>query len=426
MANREQLRILREEGVDAWNEWRKDNRDVEIDLFRANLYGANLYGANLQDGNLTVAYLNDAMLKGADLYHANLTVANLQDAYLEGVDLKGAMLKGAYLNDANLKDADLKDANLQDAYLEGVDLTGANLKRVQALATNFSNATLTGACIEDWHINSDTNLENVICDYIYLKKDKQERRPSDSSKNFEPGEFAKLVEQSIETVDLIFKEGIDWRAFLPSLHDLRVKYGEQNVSIQAIEKKSDGAFVIRLNVPPDADKGEIESLANESYETNFKVLEAQYRAELQAKDREITLYKEQGSNMMEIAKLLASRPITVEAKAVASSESQGDTINQSGIFGIGQMSGGEIKDNAEVTGKKNVYASGQKQTLAEAAGEIQKLLKQLEQTNPTATVEQQQAYIDIAMPKTLKERCVSALKAAGDTAIEEFVTSSRR
>ena len=59
--------------------------------------------------------------------------------------------------------------------------------------------------------------------------------------------------------------------------------------------------------------------------------------------------------MMEIVKLQASRPINVEAKAVA---------------------------EKKVVDDMNIYASEQKQTLAEAADEIQKLLKQLEQTNP--------------------------------------------
>ncbi len=57
----------------------------------------------------------------------------------------------------------------------------------------------------------------------------------------------------------------------------------------------------------------------------------------------------------------------------------------------------------------------------EAADEIQKLLKQLEKSNPTATVEQQQAYVDAAISPTLKQRCVGALKSGGEVAIEEFL-----
>ncbi len=260
MADEEQLRILKEEGVDAWNNWRENNPDVEIDLYSANLYRAHLKGARLIQANLNAAKLIEA---------------NLNAAHLNSAILTGAILKGAILTDAHLE-----DSYLQDAILEGAHLEDANLSTVKALATNFSSATLTGACIEDWNINSHTNLENVICDYIYLKQDKQERRPSDPNRNFEPGEFAKLVEEYTKTVDLIFKDGIDWRAFLSSYQDIQVQYGDQNVSIQAIEKKSDGAFVIRLNVPPDANKAEVESKAKQSYETKLQVLEAQYRAEL--------------------------------------------------------------------------------------------------------------------------------------------------
>ena len=72
----------------------------------------------------------------------------------------------------NLKDyfislllQDYPTINLKDAIFKGADL-----KRVQALATNFEGATLTSACIEDWNINSQTNLQNVKCDYIYFKE----------------------------------------------------------------------------------------------------------------------------------------------------------------------------------------------------------------------------------------------------------------
>lgn len=70
-------------------------------------------------------------------------------------------------------------------------------------------------------------------------------------------------------------------------------------------------------MPPEADKGEIESYAKQSYETELKIVEAKHRAELNSleahhKDEIISLHKEQSSNMMEIAKLLASRSTTNE------------------------------------------------------------------------------------------------------------------
>lgn len=66
------------------------------------------------------------------------------------------------------------------------------------------------------------------------------------------------------------------------------------------------------------------------------------------------------------------------------------------------------------------YAPEQKQTLAEAAEEIQRLLKQLEESNPTATVEQQ-AFVDVAVSLTLKARFASALQAGWKEAVKEFL-----
>ena len=46
MANEEHLKILLS-GVERWNEWREQNREIRPDLSNANLSGTNLSGANL-------------------------------------------------------------------------------------------------------------------------------------------------------------------------------------------------------------------------------------------------------------------------------------------------------------------------------------------------------------------------------------------
>ncbi|PHM05674.1 hypothetical protein [Nostoc sp. 'Peltigera malacea cyanobiont' DB3992] len=66
-----------------------------------------------------------------------------------------------------------------------------------------------------------TNFTDVICDYIYLRQEQQERRPS--SGNFSYGEFAQLFQKSLETLDLIFRNGIDWDAFAYSFKKLEVE-----------------------------------------------------------------------------------------------------------------------------------------------------------------------------------------------------------
>ncbi|MFM6183138.1 MAG: pentapeptide repeat-containing protein [Dolichospermum sp.] len=163
MANPEHLALLKQ-GVGVWNKWRDENSGIipnfnyidlrATDLSYANLYGANLYGAEL----------SKAILIWANLSKANLSKANLR----------------------------------------GANLSAANLEKSQVIGTNFYNVTLTSACIKDWLLNSSTNLDGVICEYVYLDGIMTERRPING--NFEPGEFASLYKKIIENTDLILSK----------------------------------------------------------------------------------------------------------------------------------------------------------------------------------------------------------------------------
>ena len=77
-------------------------------------------------------------------------------------------LKGAYLAGADLADADFTEADLSQATLEGANLEWANLTKTQSLGTNFRQTILTGATLEAWNIDSTTNLEGVICEYVFF------------------------------------------------------------------------------------------------------------------------------------------------------------------------------------------------------------------------------------------------------------------
>ncbi len=68
--------------------------------------------------------------------------------------------------------------------------------------------------------------------------------------------------------------------------------------------------------------------------------------------------------------------------------------------------------------------SWQKQTLAEAAEEIQRLLKQLEEINPTATLAQKKAFVTAAIPPTRREQFLNALQAGWKEAIKDFLEHS--
>ena len=115
----------------------------------------------------------------------------MSDANLSNANLSSTNLIYTDLYHANLSEANLSGANLSDA-----ELMEADLSMTQALGTNFFTALLTGACVEDWQINSETQLSSVECEYIYLKNEQQERRPS--SGEFAPGEFIQLFQEDLE------------------------------------------------------------------------------------------------------------------------------------------------------------------------------------------------------------------------------------
>ena len=359
----------------------KQNFIRQIAIFIAAIKGTSFRRANLTDANFMEAQLKNTDLREAIITHTVWHSAKMLDrartgfSYLqypkirdlvvnrEGqnknfdrLDLRGVNLSNAQLQNASFIGTDLSRANLSEA-----DLSRAKLVQTLFEGADLTGATLTEACIQDWGISSTTKLFQIKCDCIYMKLRESsisntihrkyeylDRYPADEKTNFKSGEFASLVGVIANTVNLVFKNGIDWKAFLPALQELQIKYQDEDLSIAAIEKKPDGAFVVRLNVSPQANKGEIESFAKQLYEEKLKLIEAEYRAELKSleneynikildKQQEISELKtKHNSDILELAKLAASKSIIVEAKAVA-----GDEIKQSGNFGVG-VNKGEI------------------------------------------------------------------------------------
>ncbi len=359
------------------------------DLTYANLNGVNLISVNLSEANLSGASLIEAHLSGATLVRANLSHSSLQKANLIGANLAGAYLNYANLTQADLWKADLTEskfwntnltqanlwkADLSYANLTSANLTAANLVQTQVIGTTFENAVLTAICIQDWNINSQTNLSHVRCDYIYQKTNQQERRPHDLYINFAPGDFIRLVQNPGETVDLIFRGGINWQAFLNSYEKLKLEAEEDFLSIQAIENKKDDSFVIRVRVPSDLDKGTVQRIWQKRYEQELETLTANYRSELQARDREIQVYQQESANLLELAKLAASKPLNTIAMS-NTSEDSAELLDD--LFQMHQTPEQPL----------NLYnlALEQKQFLIESLQKVQKVLQQLESANLNQT-----------------------------------------
>ena len=305
MANAEHLKRL-QQGAKAWNLWRQQHPEVKPDLAQADLQGwnltqsdlfgaalqsANLRGAILVGANLSEAQLNDATLQkadlsqcdlfetdfsgadlsqatlvGADLFSAHFNQATLSHANLRAAELfytnfSQANLQSATLQSANLSKANLSQANLKAADCRDANLSKANLRELQALGTNFTGAMLTGACIQDWHVNHQTVLDRVQCDYIYLVATQaveekgfafRERRPLHGY--FAAGEFAREFQIAVE---LTFPKGVDWSAFAIAFNAVNEAVQQATgAEIYLREYRADEtALVLMIEVPPQADKG---------------------------------------------------------------------------------------------------------------------------------------------------------------------------
>jgi hypothetical protein len=83
------------DGVEAWNQWRRQNPHIRPNLREADLSRSNLSGSNLAGAQLCEAKLFSSNLSGSDLRAANLIGTDLREADLNGADLTGAWVARA-------------------------------------------------------------------------------------------------------------------------------------------------------------------------------------------------------------------------------------------------------------------------------------------------------------------------------------------
>lgn len=95
---------------------------------------------------------------------------------------------------------------------------------------------------------------------------------------------------------------------------------------------------------------------------------------------------------------------------------QGDVYNAEQVGAMGR----------EARSDNNTFIkSEQKQTLVEATTEIQRLLKQLEQTDPHVTEAEKVVYLNDETTPSFKRRVVGALQASSEAALDEFILENK-
>ncbi|WP_414575253.1 pentapeptide repeat-containing protein [Anabaena sp. CCY 9402-a] len=264
--------------------------------------GTSFRGANLTDANFTQANLKSVDLRQAILTRTcwfqsqNLAQARLEDTYLENSQLQQLVItkegREQNFDRLNLRELNLENANLQDASFIGTDLSEANLQnanlvgaklaQAQLYQTILNQACLTGAYIQNWGISTDTKLEDIKCDYIYMQlptKDDPDpcRKPDNRRETFQAGDFAEFIAPIIKTLDLYqtqnidprqvankFKtldlfhyEGIDPTAAAIAVTQLAENHPEAELEIVALEGRGKDKIRLQAIVNNDANRSEL-------------------------------------------------------------------------------------------------------------------------------------------------------------------------
>jgi uncharacterized protein YjbI with pentapeptide repeats len=248
----------------------------------ARLANANFAGALLRNCDFTKATLDYVNWTGATFKRCQFSDnSNLKDPKVRHLctsrrseiekDFSSADLSKLNLNRSDLHGTNLNFAILNGANLRNADLREANLSNALAITADFTGANLSGACIANWAITPETNFTDVVCTHIFIDFDKKERKPASGS--FEQGDFAKLVTQSNNTLDFLFRNGIDPQAFDFALQQLKTQYPEADISVRSIENLGNGFQQVKLNKSINAPTAEMHAVGSKAYEEMHRELE---------------------------------------------------------------------------------------------------------------------------------------------------------
>src|SRR6266700_3012158 len=203
MTNQEQLGILKEQGVKAWNQWREEHPEIHPDFTEADLREAYLRNANLEGANLTGAILRGANLEGTNtnLRRTNLSMADLEgtNTNLRRTNLRRTNLSEAIIRNAHLEGADLTGANLEGADLTGADLTGANLSGAVLVETTLRGANLTRCVVYGISV-WNAHLEGITQDNLVITPEREQIITVD---NLEVAQFIYLLLNNPKIRDVI-------------------------------------------------------------------------------------------------------------------------------------------------------------------------------------------------------------------------------
>lgn len=433
-------------------------------FYTANLSGVNFNKATLKKTNfvkanltqtrfyhsqqLNLAIVGESYLSNAKVQQWVVTGAG-QDKNFNRLNLRGVNFQGANLIDASFIGTDLSEANLQDA-----DLSRAKLVQTQLDRTDLTGATLTGATIEDWGVTSHTNLHRVRCKYVFMRlvergdpDQNPRRKPDNWDEDFSDGDFSDFIQPIFDTLDLYHNQDVDPRAIAISFKQLGENHPDADLRIVGMEVRGEDKFLLRAKTAIAADKSQLSAEYVATYNKIKGLPEREIKLLLEEKDsriRSLEIFVNQAlqrpsfysSTQIQEVGSMASNPggFSIDGSVggnVNNVQGEGNQVVQGDTTMTDDRNintgGGNYNERIErdyIQG--NYYAAGQPQSLAQAAADIQLLLKQLEQTYPTTTTSQQmvvaaEAINRIETNPLLKKRVINAVKEGGLAAFEKAI-----
>jgi uncharacterized protein YjbI with pentapeptide repeats len=278
--------------------------------------GTTFEGSNLTEANFTGATLKNTDLRAERITRTNwsegkeISLARVGKSYLENANIRklvitkkginqkfdGYQMRGVNLSGANLIDASFTEADLSEANLMYADLSRAKLVRTLLNQTNFTAATITGAFIEDWGITSETILDEVKCDYIYMhlptKEDPEPcRKPDNREEVFAEGDFADFIYPLSKTLDLYHDGGVDPRAIAIAFHQLVENHPEAEIEIVSMERRGlqGDKFLIKTKTAPGVDRSQLSAEYFSDYKRLKEIPSENLLRILAQKDRQIRM-----------------------------------------------------------------------------------------------------------------------------------------
>ncbi|MFE1747451.1 pentapeptide repeat-containing protein [Coleofasciculus sp. H7-2] len=352
-------------------------------FYDLDLSGIDFTEAKLANTDLRTRKLYRTCLQGVtgldrarvDNRYLDLTNPKVQKLLTHGcsedTDFSRLNLQGAYVRNADMRHFKLIETNLNGADLQGADLRGSILVRAQVTGVDFTRAILTGICIEDWSVNNQTCFATVECDYIYRRLD-DKGEPTDRypvGRNFEAGEFEALFQEVGNVVELVFKEGVNWRALSFTLRKFQLEDEGLDLELKGVEQRGD-LWVVKVTHKEGVPRQQVEERVNAIYDEIHSLLTT--------KEQQINKLLGIAADQAEALKESSKRPFGNSFFIV------GSTITN--LAGSGQI------DYDEASSKiRSIVANGGDP--AQVTPVVQSLLEQLQRQSVANTANQQAELI---------------------------------